>query len=212
MSWCQGTKGQLSQKDLPRQTTTVGSIHLKWMRNPIARPPGKWPQRRGKHKPPGRVSSVGLRQNHEEGMDGCHGLRLCHTRLAVRWKTSVSRAVNPALFNGIRSAFKNSCCGLWGNNYSSRTLLKVASDRFFLMDGLMLGYLIFCDSTFWGRRRECKPEACYLLFFFFKQNFTHRSLSLSKCFWDFYRRDNFVSYAWLENVPNEDLNQQFLKL
>lgn len=63
-------KGHMSQEDIPCQTVTEGSTLLKWARNPIQ--PGKWPQKRDKHKPqslfvPGSVSSVGLRQKEREG-------------------------------------------------------------------------------------------------------------------------------------------------
>jgi hypothetical protein len=34
-----------------------------------------------------------------------------------------------------------------------RSLSKMASDRFFLMDSLMLGYFILGDNTFCGRKK-----------------------------------------------------------
>lgn len=43
----------------------------------------------------------------------------------------------------------------------------MAFDRFFLRGKLMRGYFILCDSTFCGRRKECKSGVCYLDFCLF---------------------------------------------
>lgn len=157
--WHQVTRGQWSQKDIPGQIATEGSIPLWWIRSPIQRGlPGKWPQSRDKHKPqslfvPGSVSLVGLRQDSGEGwrvltlsVYATPGLRLDgrleSPELSIRHFLMASD-----LF------LKNSCCGLWGSDCMFRSLSKMASDRFFLMDSLMLGYFILGDNTFCGRKK-----------------------------------------------------------
>lgn len=69
--------------------------------------------------PPARLLRKCEKQRGESGSSSSP-LRLRCTRAVAEQKTSVSGAVNPSLFNSIKFVLKNSCCGFWGHNCSSK--------------------------------------------------------------------------------------------
>lgn len=179
--------------------------------------PGKWPQKRDKHKPqslfvPGSVCSVGLRQNKRErwtvfmaSVYATPGLRLDGRLQSPELSIHHFLMASDLLLKIHAVGFEEIIVA---------TLLKVAFDIFFLMDSLMLGYFIFCDSTFWGRKKECKPEWFAIYFFFFSKTKLHSLVAVSvQLFLRLLREGEFcLSYAWLKNVLSDVLNQPFLKL